>query len=162
MSLITSFLRRIGGTRPFSLVGRAYVPVDRMLGRVGKGRVLALGMPSLLITTTGRTSGKPRTNPLLYARDGDAFVVIGSNWGQAHHPAWSGNLLADPLATVLVHGKQLRVRAQLAEGAERDRLRALLLEVWPGYASYEKRAQGRFLRIFRLAPVQSLTPEATT
>src|SRR5690606_9897492 len=108
------------------------------------------GLPSLLITTTGRTTGKPRTNPLLYAPDGDGFVVIGSNWGQAHHPAWSANLLANPHATVTVQGTPISVRARLAEGAERERLRALLLRVWPAYATYEQRAAGRTLRIFRL------------
>ncbi len=153
MSVISSLARRMGSTRLFALVGRAYVPFDRWLGRLSRGRAVALGLPSLLITTTGRTSGQPRTNPLLYAADGDAFVVIGSNWGQAHHPAWSGNLLADPNATVVVRGKELRVRARLAEGAERERLRGLLLSVWPAYQAYEARAEGRTLRIFRLEPV---------
>jgi deazaflavin-dependent oxidoreductase (nitroreductase family) len=153
MSALSSFARRVGGTRLFSLVGRAYVPVDRLIGRLSRGRFVALGqrdLPSLLITTTGRTSGKPRTNPLLYARDGDGFVVIASNWGQAHHPGWSANLLANPYATINVRGSQIRVRARLAEGAERERLRELLLRVWPAYAVYEQRAPGRSLRIFRL------------
>ncbi len=149
--MISSFLRRIGGARIVSLVGPLYVPVDRWLGRVSRGgRLFAFGLPSLMITTTGRKSGQPRTNPLLYAADGDGFVVIGSNWGKTHHPAWSGNLLANPLATVSVKGTEVQVRATLTAGEERERLRALLLKVWPGYTSYEKRAQGRDLRIFRL------------
>jgi deazaflavin-dependent oxidoreductase (nitroreductase family) len=149
--VIASTFRRLGGTRLFALVARAYVPVDRALGRMSRGRLVALGaMPSLLITTTGRTSGQPRTNPLLYATDGGSLVVIGSNFGQAHHPAWSSNLLAHPEATVVVNGEQVAVRARLVEGAERERLRALLLKVWPGYAAYERRASGRTLRIFRL------------
>lgn len=152
MSALSSFARRIGGTRLFALVGRAYVPIDRFLGRRSRGRFLALGLPSLLITTTGRRTGEPRTNPLLYAHDGDGFVVIGSNWGQAHHPAWSANLLAHPYATVTVNGTAINVRAQLAEGSERERLRELLLKVWPAYAAYEQRADGRTLRIFRLEP----------
>lgn len=150
MSALSSFARRVGSTRLFALLGRAYVPVDRLIGRASRGKLVALGLPSLLITTTGRTTGKPRTNPLLYAPDGDAFVVIGSNWGQAHHPAWSANLLANPDATVTLRGEQIAVRARLAEGPERERLRALLLEVWPAYATYEQRASGRQLRIFRL------------
>jgi deazaflavin-dependent oxidoreductase (nitroreductase family) len=148
--MMGSLARRLGGTRLFALIGRAYVPLDRLLGRVSRGRLLALGLPSLLITTTGRKSGEPRTNPLLYAPDGDGFVVIGSNWGQAHHPAWSGNLLANPQATVAVRGERIAVRARLAEGAERERLRELLLRVWPAYRAYERRADGRALRIFRL------------
>jgi deazaflavin-dependent oxidoreductase (nitroreductase family) len=148
--MMGSLARRLGGTRLFALVGRAYVPFDRLLGRVTRGRMLALGLPSLLITTTGRTSGEPRTNPLLYAADGDGFVVIGSNWGQAHHPAWSSNLLANPEAIVAVRGERIAVRARLAEGAERERLRQLLLRMWPAYQAYERRAAGRTLRIFRL------------
>jgi len=153
MSALSSFARRVGGTRMFSLVGRAYVPLDRLIGRLSRGRFVALGqrdLPCLLITTTGRTTGKPRTNPLLYVPDGDGLVVIGSNWGQAHHPGWSANLLANPDATVTLNGEQFDVRARLTEGAERERLRGLLLKVWPAYAAYEQRADGRQLRIFRL------------
>jgi len=84
-------------------------------------------------------------------------VVIGSNWGQAQHPAWSGNLLADPAATVTLDGRRIPVRASLATGAERDRLLALALEVWPAYATYIERA-GREIRIFRLAPVEPAQP----
>lgn len=151
VSAISSLARRVGGTKFFALIGRAYVPVDRFLGRVSGGRLVALGqLPSLLITTAGRTTGRPRTNPLLYAADGDGLVVIGSNWGRAQHPGWSANLLANPLATVVVGGEKFEVRARLAEGAERERLRRLLLTVWPAYAAYEKRAGSRRLRLFRL------------
>lgn len=155
MSVLSTLARRYGNKKWFAAVGRAYVPIDRLLGRLTRGRFVALGMkdvPSLLITTTGRRSGEPRTNPLLYAPDGDAFIVIGSNWGQQHHPAWSGNLLADPTATVTVDGREIPVRARLVKGPERDRLRTLLLQTWPAYAAYETRAEGRHLRIFRLEP----------
>ena len=148
--VLASLARRLGGLRAFALVGRAYVPLDRWLGRLSRGRLLALGLPSLILTTTGRRSGEPRTTPLLFARDADAFVVIGSNWGQPGHPGWSANLLANPEASVQVGGEHIAVRGRLVEGAERDRLRELLLQVWPAYAAYERRAQGRNLRLFRL------------
>ena len=120
--------------------------------------MVALGIaPSLIITTTGRRSGQPRSNPLLYARDGDAFVVIGSNWGQTQHPAWALNLLADPAATVTLGGARVPVRATLAEGAERERLWRLLLAEWPAYQTYGERAGGRDLRIFRLVPDRPAT-----
>ena len=132
-------------------MGRLLVPADRLVGRLTRGRVVALGLvPSLLLTTTGRRSGQPRTNPLSYARDGDAYVVIGSNWGGRAHPAWSSNLLANPGAMVTVRGREIPVRAILARGEERDRLRAELIKVWPAYATYEHRAAHRTLRIFRL------------
>jgi len=66
--------------------------------------------PVLMLTTTGRRSGAPRTTPLLYAQDGEDLVIVGSNWGQQHHPAWSANLLAHPEAEVQVgrHSRQVR------------------------------------------------------
>jgi deazaflavin-dependent oxidoreductase (nitroreductase family) len=153
MDWLVGLIRRVGGYRWFAVLGRAYVPVDRWLGRLSRGRLVALGLPglpSLLLTTTGRRTGAPRTTPLLYARDGDAFVVVGSNWGQAQHPAWSTNLLAHPDATVTVRGGQIPVRAHRVAGSERDRLWARLTELWPAYEEYLHRAGGRELRVFRL------------
>jgi deazaflavin-dependent oxidoreductase (nitroreductase family) len=151
--VLSSLLRRVGRAEWFARLARPLVPLDRGLGRLTRGRFVAFGLrglPSLLITTTGRRSGEPRSNPLLYAPDGDAFVVIGSNWGQQHHPAWTANLLANPEATVMVDGERFPVRARLVAGPERARLRELLLDVWPGYAGYERRSGGRDLRLFRL------------
>ncbi|HET8684012.1 MAG TPA: nitroreductase/quinone reductase family protein [Micromonosporaceae bacterium] len=151
---VNSYVQRLGHKLWFARLGRALVPVDRFIGRLTGGRLVALGLaPSLLLTTTGRRSGQPRTSPLLYAEDGGAFIVIGSNWGQGRQPAWSGNLLADPQAVVSVKGRRVPVRATLVDGADRERLRQLLLERWPAYATYEQRAAGRHLRIFRLDPV---------
>lgn len=157
---LATLARRLGHRRWFASLFRRLVPLDRALGKLTRGRVVALridGLPSLLITTTGRKSGEPRTNPLLYATDGDGYVVIGSNWGQAQHPAWSGNLLANPAATVTLDGRCIPVHATLATGAERDRLLALALRVWPAYQTYIERA-GREIRIFRLAPVPPTGP----
>ena len=151
--MLSSLLRRVGRAEWFARLARPLVPLDRALGRLTRGRFVAFGLPglpSLLITTTGRRSGEPRSNPLLYAPDGDAFVVIGSNWGQRHHPAWTANLLAHPDATVTVDGQRIPVRARLVTGAERARLGELMLGIWPGYAGYERRSGGRDLRLFRL------------
>jgi deazaflavin-dependent oxidoreductase (nitroreductase family) len=151
--VLSSLLRRVGRAEWFARLARPLVPLDRAVGRLTRGRFVAFGLPglpSLLITTTGRRTGQPRSNPLLYAPDGEAFVVIGSNWGQNHHPAWSSNLLANPEAVVTVDGQQIKVRARRVSGAERARLRGLLLAVWPGYADYERRCGGRDLRLFRL------------
>ena len=151
--MLSSLLRRAGRAEWFARLARPLVPLDRALGRLTRGRFVAFGLPglpSLLITTTGRRSGEPRSNPLLYAPDGEAFVVLGSNWGQRHHPAWTANLLAHPDATVTVDGQRITVRARLVTGAERARLRELMLRIWPGYAGYERRSGGRDLRLFRL------------
>ncbi|MET8118135.1 nitroreductase/quinone reductase family protein [Micromonospora sp. NPDC005189] len=153
MSVLGALTRRVGHHRWFGAAARLLVPADRVVGRLTRGRVVALGLiPSLVITTTGRRSGKPRSNPLLYVPDGDAYVVIGSNWGQTHQPSWATNLLADPVAEVNVKGRRLPVRAEPATGTERDRLWQLLVTEWPAYRTYVQRAGDREIRIFRLVP----------
>jgi deazaflavin-dependent oxidoreductase (nitroreductase family) len=146
-------LRKLGHRAWFSRIARTFVPLDRTIGRLSRGRYVVLGMrelPSFLITTTGRRTGRPRTVALLYTTDGENFVVIGSNFGQRHHPAWSANLLAQPTATVTVQGQEILVRAELVSGAERARLWQLALQRWPAYATYEQQAAHRKIRIFLL------------
>jgi deazaflavin-dependent oxidoreductase (nitroreductase family) len=149
---------RIGRRRWFAATGRFLMPVDRRLIRLTKGRLSVIGWrtapPTLLLTTRGRRSGLLRERPLLYARDGDAFIVTGSNWGQAEHPSWSSNLLADPAATVTIAGDTTAVRAVLLTDAERERVWPLLLRVWPAFRDYGARSR-RTLRVFRLEPVRS-------
>src|SRR5690349_20450013 len=115
----TELVQRLGARPWFAAVGPRAVYLDRLMGRLTGGRFLALGLPSLLLTTTGRRSGLPRTQTLLYATDGDGYVVVASNWGQPHHPAWSLNLLDNPVATVALRGRRIRVHAVLATGAQR-------------------------------------------
>jgi deazaflavin-dependent oxidoreductase (nitroreductase family) len=151
----TAAVQWLGRQRWFAILGRRFVPIDRWLFLRSDGRWSALsraGLPSLLLTTTGRRSGEARTQPLLYALDGDGYVVVGSNWGQHHHPAWSANLLAEPAAQVTIGDREILVRAVLAKGAERERLWALLVRLWPAYQTYRERAGGRELRVFRLSP----------
>ncbi|MEV6812199.1 nitroreductase family deazaflavin-dependent oxidoreductase [Micromonospora sp. NPDC051296] len=160
MSALGTLTRRVGHQRWFGAAMRLLVPADRAVGRLTRGRVVALGLvPSLIVTTTGRKSGRPRSNPLLYVPDGDAYVVIGSNWGQPRQPAWALNLLAEPRAEVDVAGHRIPVRAQLATGAERDRLWRLLVDEWPAYQTYVERAGDRDIRIFRLVPDRRGTPD---
>ncbi|MEV4642384.1 nitroreductase family deazaflavin-dependent oxidoreductase [Actinoplanes sp. NPDC049548] len=155
MSRYTALLQRLGDQRWFAALGRRLAGLDGRIHRLSRGRWSVLGrhqLPTLLITTTGRKSGQARTQPLLYAADGDGYVVVGSNWGQAHHPAWSANLLANPAARVTVGDREFAVRATLATGEERDRLWQLARRIWPGYDAYAERAEGRQIRIFRLVP----------
>jgi F420H(2)-dependent quinone reductase len=119
----------------------------RLLGRV-------VGMPVLLLTTTGRRSGKPRTAALTYFRDGADLVVIGSFGGSDLPPAWWLNLQSDPHASVVIGGTTLCVTARAATSEEHDRLWPLVTTTHPGYARYKGRTA-------RLIPIVMLTPEDT-
>jgi F420H(2)-dependent quinone reductase len=122
--------------------------------RTGGGRVLGRvsGMPVLLLTTTGRRSGKLRTATLTYFRDGGDILVIGSFGGSDLPPAWWLNLQRDPRASVLIRGTTSKVTASMASAEEQDRLWLLVTETNPGYASYQKRTR-------RPIPIVLLTPE---
>lgn len=91
----------------------------------------------LLLSTTGRRSGKPHTVPLLYLRHGAALVVIASWGGRDHHPQWYLNLSADPQCSVRVAGKVHSVTARMTNGEERARLWARAVAAYDGYAHYQ-------------------------
>ena len=94
------------------------------------------GAPVMVIETTGRKTGKPRATPVVYARDGDRYVVTPANAGARRTPAWWLNLRKHPEATIHVRDSTLRVRATAAEGAERERLWGVLREVVPSIDDY--------------------------
>jgi deazaflavin-dependent oxidoreductase (nitroreductase family) len=99
------------------------------------------GTTILLLTTTGRTSGEPRTTPLIHRVDGDRWVVVASKGGAPDHPAWYKNLLAEPEATIEVKGDTVPVVATTADSDERSRLWALMTEVWPDYDEYQAKTE---------------------
>jgi deazaflavin-dependent oxidoreductase (nitroreductase family) len=110
--------------------------------RANSGRILEgpfKGAPILLLGTTGARSGKPRTNPLAYTRDGERYVVIASKGGAPSHPDWYFNVQANPLVTVEVGGERFSARARVAEGAERERLYAAQAKIMPGFAEYQRK-----------------------
>jgi deazaflavin-dependent oxidoreductase (nitroreductase family) len=89
---------------------------------------------------------------LLYVADGDRVVVIGSNFGKRHDPAWALNLLASSEAVVTIDGAERAMRSRLATSEEGERYWAEALRFWPGYEGYRKRA-GREIRVFVLEPL---------
>ena len=95
------------------------------------------GRPMLLLTTTGRKSGKQRATPLQYMRDGDDMVVVASNGGNKNHPAWLYNVRANPDVTAQAGTKIRKARAVVANEEEKARLWPLLLETYHGYQDYE-------------------------
>ena len=105
-------------------------------GKLG-GRIF--GNPILLLNTTGRKTGRSRTTPLLYLPDGENMVIVASNGGAQKHPAWYFNLRSDPEVEVEIGDRKLQVRAQDAEGEEKQGLWKRLVAAYPGYANYQKK-----------------------
>ena len=118
-------------------------------GRVGR-RIA--GAPVLLLTTTGRKSGKRRTAPLLYLEDGENIVIVASNGGNDQHPLWWLNLKHDPEAQVRIGKTSRRVRAERADEQEWARLWPLLLEMYGSYQEYQDATQRR-IPVVILRPV---------
>jgi deazaflavin-dependent oxidoreductase (nitroreductase family) len=94
--------------------------------------------PNLLLTTTGRKSGRAITLPLIYGTDSGRYVVVGSKGGAPEHPAWYLNLVAQPQVGVQVADKKFRATARTASGAERQRLWQLMADIYPPYNDYRK------------------------
>jgi F420H(2)-dependent quinone reductase len=137
------------GATGLRAVGKLNAPIYRLTGgRVGGKLGKA---PILLLTTIGRKSGEPRTAPVLYLADGDRFVVINTNAGNAKTPAWSLNLRANPEAEVEVGRKRVGVRARLAEGKEREDLWRRHMEQYSGWEFYEEKLD-RAIGVFVLEP----------
>lgn len=133
---------------------RKLKPLDRQLLSRSNGRYTVagpIGAPLLLLTTTGKKSGQRRQTPLIYQREGDRLFLIGSNFGQSMHPAWSLNLLADPNAWVTMGGKEIPVVATRLTGPEYDRVFTKFAE-YAGpkiYRAYTGRTDREF-RLFAL------------
>lgn len=105
-------------------------------GRIG-GTVGHDKRPVALLTTTGRRTSKPRQWPLLCLTDGDRYVVVASNGGRDHHPAWLLNLRAQPHATLQIGPDRLDVTAHEATQTEKDELWPRLHAMYDGYADYQ-------------------------
>ena len=116
---------------------RRYLETDGAVGHEWNG------VPTLVLTTTGRKSGQPRQSAMIYGQDGDAYVVIASQGGAPAHPNWYRNLEADPDVEVQVGADRFRARARAAEGDERARLWALMTSIWPNFDVYRTRTDRR-------------------
>lgn len=151
-------VNRFSTTRFGSWLARTLAArVDPWLYRVSKGRFTSTGVPTVpqfVLTTTGRKSGQLRSVQLGYLADRDDFVVVASNFGQEHHPAWSYNLAADPAASVDVDGEQIDVTASELNDDEKDAIWPRLDEVIPQFPTYRARTD-RDIHIYRLSRVDA-------
>ncbi len=111
----------------------------RYLATDGEDGGVQGGTPMLILTTVGRRSGKQRSTPLIFARDGDRCIVVASIGGADHHPQWYLNLEAEPRVEVQVMADRFAARATTATGAERERLWRLANEVYPTYDEFQSR-----------------------
>jgi deazaflavin-dependent oxidoreductase (nitroreductase family) len=110
------------------------------------------GRPLMVLTTTGRKSGEPRSSVVSFSRDGDDYIVVGSKSGEPEDPWWFTNLVANPVVTIETDHKTLQARATVAEGAERDALWDRHVAEHPQFADYPSKTD-RIIPIARLTPI---------
>jgi len=144
---MTTFDRLLG----LRVLGIHQFIYERTGGRIGR----RLGdAPMLLLETTGRTTGKPRTVALLYHRDRDEYVVVGSKGGSDAPPAWLLNLQASPEVEVQIGTERFPARARVANADERSRLWGELTKLWPNYDRYQTQT-ARQIPVVILAPTHA-------
>ena len=152
-SRLGRIVQRAAQKSSFSPIALKAAPfLDKVISKASGGRftMTSLIVPTLVLTTTGAKSGQPRTTPLACMPDGDGvFYVVGSNFGTEKHPAWTGNLIKTPTATVVHGGQTMQVRAELLSDEEKAQVWPRLTKVWPTYDHYLTKTD-RNLRVFRL------------
>lgn len=138
---------------PAKLFQRANTLLYQLSG--GKLGGTFLGAPVLLLTVTGRKSGKQYTAPLIHLRDGDDYVVVASKGGWPQNPFWYQNLKANPAVTVQIRRQKLAMTARTADPTERARLWPRMVALYADYANYQSWTD-------REIPVVILSPAASS
>jgi deazaflavin-dependent oxidoreductase (nitroreductase family) len=155
MSLRARAMRSLGRRPWFAAAGRRFgASLDKVLYRLTRGRfATTVGVvPTMLLTTTGRRTGRARTTPVMYVPDGDRYVVSSENFGQQRPAAWPLNLAANPEATVQVGAEVFRCQARRLDDEEADHYWPRLVEAWPAHEAYRARSGTRHM--FVLEPVR--------
>jgi len=116
------------------------------------GRTFPGGPEMLLLDHVGAKTGKKRTSPLLFIRDGEIPVIVASKGGYPKHPGWFHNLRANPETTIQIGPKRMQVRARVATPEERGRLWPKAVAAYGGYEQYQERT-GREIPLVMLEPV---------
>jgi deazaflavin-dependent oxidoreductase (nitroreductase family) len=112
------------------------------------------GAPVMVLETVGRRSGRKRATPVLYLRDGDAFVVLAANAGADRTPAWWLNLREAGAGEIIVGCRRTRVQPRLLAGAERDHVWQAFIEMYP-QAEYYTAFTDRVLPLIALEPARA-------
>lgn len=129
-------------TRAKDVTARAFNAFHRSLLRASGGRIggRAFGMPVVMLTTTGRKTGKRRTTMLTSpVREGDRVVLVASYGGDDRHPTWFLNLQANPDVEITMAGHRRAMRARVATGAEKGELWPEIVDAYKGYGQYQTR-----------------------
>ena len=111
---------------------------------------LLTGLPVVWLTTIGARSGKLRTTPLVGIPDGNRLVLVASNFGKDHNPSWYHNLKLNPEVQIKVNGIQARCLSQEIFSPEYESLWKIAIAMYPGYARYKQRANGRHIPLISL------------
>ena len=111
-------------------------------------------LPTLLLTTVGRKSGKKRPLPLIYGEVDGGYAIIASKGGFPTHPLWYENLVANPECDVQVGARGFRARARVAEGDERARIWKHMAQIYTPYDQYQENAGDRVIPVVVLEPVE--------
>ena len=133
----------------FSLFGDEHVKQYEATG--GRTGYTWNGTTILILRTIGRTSGQMRKVPLIFARDGNDYVIVASKGGAPEHPGWYRNLLAHPEAEIQVNTNVIPVVASTASPHDKARLWPIMTALWPDYDKYQAGSA-------RDIPVVVLTP----
>lgn len=147
-------MQRFGHTKAFRAIFKHTLPrIDRTFAKLSGGRIVfgSSVVPTFILVHTGRKTGRQLKTPLSFVQVGASYALAASNWGQAKHPAWSGNLLANPKAQVIVKGKTIPVTARQVSANEKAELWPRFTAMWPAYDTYVERS-GRDIRVFLLEP----------
>jgi deazaflavin-dependent oxidoreductase (nitroreductase family) len=123
--------------------------IDEFRANGGQVSGAFAGAPLVLLTTIGAKSGRERTFPVVYTRDGEDLVVIASKGGAPTHPAWYHNMVANPAVTVELPDETYTATAVVTEGEDRDRLFAAQAELMPHFNEYQTKTD-RVLPVIRL------------
>jgi deazaflavin-dependent oxidoreductase (nitroreductase family) len=120
---------------------RAFMALHVGLYRLSRGKLGGTmnGFKVLLLTTTGRKSGKTRTAPLGFFERQGGYLIVASNGGQPVHPAWYHNLTSNPQVTIQVLERVIPVTAEVLAGDDRAQAWQQVVTTAPPYAAYEKK-----------------------
>jgi deazaflavin-dependent oxidoreductase (nitroreductase family) len=162
MSFYRRVFKRLGHARWFAFLGRhLFARIDRVMFRLTAGRLVPTGTvsPVLLLTTTGRRTGRERTTPVIYIRDARGFVVSSEDFGnETRRSAWPLNLDAKPEARVQVGSERFVCRARRLDDEEVASYWPRLIEAWPAHGTYHQRSGRR--HTFVLEPKSNGTERA--